>query len=279
MPDEGLPFSLGRVQFALSSPLHSLACSSNILLLAVIGTPRPTPTASSGGQSPQLIRIDLDRPTEVETIDLPIPPPIETRESGPTTILHRVHVDPTGRHVVVSTSTGDNLYLFIGTLPAGSSTTRRPRPLQRLKGAVIESVSWTPASSSSSAASFSTREILLGTATGQILETALLDPTLAESTSFSLPVPGRSGAPERYVKLLYTLPERQAISGLKCETWGKRAAIIATTKTRIYQFIATVTGGRRDEDGGMLEAAFSPYSAGEVQPSQSILPWECASRS
>ena len=229
--EETPPFSIGRVQFALPSPLHSLSCSSNILLIALTGLPRPSPTSNAGGLPPQLIRIDLDRPTEVETIDLPLPPPTDARGST----LHRVHVDPTGRHVLISTLQGENLYLFIGTLPAAANHLRRPRQLARLKGAVIETVSWAPSAASYSAASFSTREILLGTATGQILETALLDPTLAESTSFSLPVPGRSAAPERYVKLLYTLSERQAITGLRCETWGKRAAIVATTKTRIYQ--------------------------------------------
>lgn len=228
-------FSLGRVQFALPSPLHSLSCTSNILLLTLSGLPRPSNTSSAGGQSPQLIRIDLDKPTEVENIDLPSPPPVTTRD-GVVSSLHRVHVDPTGRHVVISTTNGDNFYVFIGTLPTGGAPTsgRRAKPLARLKGAIIESVSWTPSSTSASSASFSTREILLGTANGQILETTLLDPSLAESSSFSIPVPGRSGAPERYVKLLYTLPERQGITGLKCETWGKRATIIATTKTRIY---------------------------------------------
>jgi hypothetical protein len=261
-------FSLGRVQFALPSPLHSLSCSSNVLLLSLTGVPRP-PGSSSGGLSPQLIRIDLDHPTEVENIDLAIPPPVDTRD-GIVSTLHRVLVDPTGRHVLVSTTTGDNFYVFIGTLPAGGAPTsgRRAKPLSRLKGAIIESVSWSPSSTSSSSASFSTREILLGTSTGQILETTLLDPALAESSSFSIPVPGRSGAPERYVKHLFTLPERQAITGLKCETWGKRAAIIVTTQTRIYQFVGSLSG-RREEEGGMLEAVFQPYVSGTAQPSES----------
>lgn len=203
----------------------------------------------------------------MDNIDLAIPPPVQTRD-GPVSTLHRVHADPSGRHVIVTTTTGDNFYVFVGALPAGSSTStgRRAKPLARLKGAVIDAVSWSPSATSSSAASFSTREILLGTATGQILETTLLDPTLAETSSFSLPVPGRSGAPERYVKHLHTLAERQSITGLRCETWGKRAAIIATTKTRIYQFIGTLSG-RREEEGGMLEPMFQHYTSGEVQPS------------
>lgn len=272
--DDSPIFSLGRVQFALPSTLLSLSCTSNILLLCVAGLPRPSPQSTSGGQSPQLIRIDLDRPTEVDTIELAIPPPVQSREGGIISSVHKVHADPTGRHVIVSTTSGDNFYVYVGTLPVSNSSnhhhqaTRRAKPLTKLKGAVIEAVAWAPSSSSStSSTSFSTREILLGTATGQILETTLLDPTLAESSSFSLPVPGRSGAPERYLKHLYTLRERQAVTGLRCETWGKRAAVIVTTQTRIYQFVGNLGGQRRDEEGSMLEGMFQQYASGDLQPS------------
>jgi len=263
---------LGRVQFALPSPLFSLSCTSNILVLCVRGNSRTSPTATSGGSPPQLIRIDLDRPTEVENFELPLPPPVPSR-TGPTTSLHQVHVDPTGKHVLVSTSTGENFYLYIGPLPSGlpsSSSARKAKPLNRLKGAIIDSVSWAPISSPSSASSpLSTREILLGTASGQILETSLIDPALSESSAFSIPVPGRSG-PERYVKQLYTLPERQSISGLKYEVWGKRVAVVATTQSRIVQLVGSLNGNsRREEDGGMLEAALQPYSSNQARPSKS----------
>ncbi|GAA5878842.1 hypothetical protein JCM1840_000732 [Sporobolomyces johnsonii] len=267
--DESPIFSLGRVQFALPSPLFSLSCTSNILLLCVRGNPRPSPAATIGGSPPQLIRIDLDRPTEVENLDLPVPPPTSSR-SGVTTILHRVHVDPTGRHVIVSTTSGENYYLYVGPLPTGlpsSSSARRAKPLNRLKGAIVEAVAWAPPSSSPS---FSTREILLGTATGQILETSFTDPALAESSTFSIPVPGRSG-PERYVKQLFVLPERQAITGLRYETWGKRAAVVATTQSRIHQLVGSLNG-RKDEDHGMLEAALHPYMSGEARPKTLELP-------
>lgn len=149
------------------------------------------------------------------------------------------------------------------------------RHLGRLKGAVIESVAWAGAGAQAgSAGAFSTREILLGTVTGQILETNLLDPTLAESSAFSLPVPGNR-AVERYVKLLYTLPERQAISGLRLETWGKRAAVVATTASRCHQFIGTLPGRKdKDDDGSLLEPVFAPYTSGEAQPKSLELPGE-----
>ncbi len=177
--------------------------------------------------------------------------------------------------MLVSTTAGDNWYYYAGTLPAGvnsSAQARKPKHLTRLKGAVIESVGWSNASAGPSAAAFSTREILLGTLTGQVLETTLLDPALAESSAFSLPVPGNR-AVERYVKLLHTLPERQPISGLRFETWGKRAAVVATTPSRIYQFVGTL-GGRKEEDGSLLEPAFQPYASGDAQPKSLELPGE-----
>lgn len=261
-------FTLGLVQFSLPSTLHSLVCANNILVLAVIGHPRP-PSSDRGGQAPQLILIDLARPTEVEHIELSIPPPTLARDGSLQSTLSRVFVDPTGRHVIVSTATGDNSYAYIGSLPPGSaSTSRKARPLNRLKGAVLEAVSWNPAASTSTS-SFATKEILLGTRNGQIIETVLLDPSLSESSAFSINVPGRSGSTEKYVKLLYTVAERQAVTGLRGETWGKRVAVIVTTQTRIYQFIASLSGGRRgDEDAaGMFEQVFQPYLSGEVQPS------------
>ncbi|GAA5995221.1 tethering complex subunit PEP3 [Rhodotorula paludigena] len=272
-------FALGQVQFTLPSALFSLACASNILVLACTGK-RPSSASSSPASSPaavpQVIRIDLDRPTEVDTIDIPLTAPAPhgrgntPAPSAPS--LHKVHVDPSGRHAVVSASSGDNFYIYLGALPSGlpaAASTRRAKPLSRLKGAIINAVAWSPAPSSSS---FSTGEILLGTSTGQLLATALLDPALDSSAGgFSLPVPGRAqGSPERYVKQLFTLPERQSVVGLRYEVWSKRAAVVAATTTRVYQFVGPAAG--KGEDGELLEAVLHPYSTGDVRPKTLELP-------
>jgi len=269
-------FSLGQVQFTLPSALHSLSCTSNVLLLACTGN-RPTSSSSGSAPSlPQLIRIDLDRPTEVDTIDVPLAPPAQHGRGAPAPSLpslHKVHVDPAGRHVLVSTSSGDNFYVFIGTLPAGApssatSSARRAKPLTRLKGAIIEAIAWSP--SSSQHTSFSTGGILLGTTTGQLLETCLLDPALDSSAgAFSLPVPGRSSV-ERYVKQLFTLAERQSVVGLQYEVWGKRVAVVAATATRVHQFVGAAGPKVKDEDAAVLEAVMQPYSSGDARPSASL---------
>ncbi|BGP36576.1 tethering complex subunit [Rhodotorula kratochvilovae] len=273
-------FALGQVQFTLPSALHSLSCTSNVLLLACTGH-RPTSSSSAPPpSSPQLIRIDLDRPTEVDTIDIPLAAPGSHARGAPAPpppTLHKVHVDPSGRHALVSTSGGDNFYVFLGTLPTGlpsASSTRRARPLARLKGAIIDAVAWSPSSSLPSSTSFSTGEILLGTSTGQLLETALLDPSLDSSAGgFSLPVPGRASV-ERYVKQLYTLPERQGVVGLRYETWGKRVAVVAATATRVYQFVGAAGSKVKDEDAAVLEAVMQPYASGDARPKTLELPGE-----
>lgn len=278
-------FSLGQVQFTLPSALFSLSCANNVLVLAVTGS-APTLRSTPAGPTshPQIIRIDLARPTEVETVNISLAPSQgqgrgTPAPSAPT--LHKVHVDPSGRHVIVSTSSGENFYLFVGTLPVNASgnapPTRKARPLPRLKGAIIDSVAWSPSSfsSPSSSTTFSTREILLGTTTGQVLETNLVDPALAsDSGGFSLPVPGRAASPEKYVKQLLTLPERQAIVGLRSETWGhRRLAVIAATATKVYQYVgdgAALGASKhgRDEEVGLLETVMHVYSAGDARPSK-----------
>ncbi|KAK4055290.1 tethering complex subunit [Microbotryomycetes sp. JL201] len=291
-------FSLGRVQFALASPLFSLACNNNILLLALTGaaakrqSDRHASTQQQRQQTqqtaqPQLVRIDLDKPDQVETIDLPVPH-VATHGNAPNSTsiptsaqLHKVHSDPTGRHVIISFASGDNFYVFVGPTPAGATANaRKPKPLSRIKGAAIESVAWcssqpttNSASSGPSTNPLSTREILLGTRSGQIIETCILDSTLSESSAFA--IPGRSNNPERYVKVLFSLPERQGVTGLRYETWSKRAVAIATTSTRIYQFAGGLSS-RRDEDAPLLESLFQPFSSGNAQPKTLDLPGDMA---
>ncbi|GAA5866874.1 hypothetical protein JCM3774_004586 [Rhodotorula dairenensis] len=284
-------FSLGQVQFTLPSALFSLSCANNILVLAVTGSaPSRTSAPAPPTSHPQIIRIDLAHPTEVETIEIPLAQPQAHGRNTPTPAppsLHKVHVDPSGRHVVVSTASGENFYLYVGTLPASlpanaaSLPPRKVRPLPRLKGAIIDSVAWAPSSlaSPASATNFSTREILLGTTTGQILETNLVDPALAsDAGGFLLPVPGRASSPERYVKQLLTLPERQSIIGLRYEIWDRRRlAIVAATTTKVYQYVGdgAMLGNQkhsRDDEAGLLETVLHFYASSDVRPKMLELP-------
>jgi hypothetical protein len=160
--------------------------------------------------------------------------------------IYKIFTDPTGRHTIISTTQRENFYLFEGWQKA------RPIPQTKM---IIESVAWNPAASLSSNKNHSsTREILLGDRSGGIYET-LID---SQSDIFK--------TPDRYVQSIYTLPDRQPVTGLHIEfvLGSKRIVVLATSSSRLYQFTATVDR-RPDEVGKLYESIFVPYR--EAAPS------------
>ncbi|KAI9167399.1 Vacuolar protein sorting-associated protein [Paramyrothecium foliicola] len=136
---EDLPiFTVERVQlqFSIAADFVAAQVANNVIVLAL----------SNG----RILRIDLNRPQDIDDIDLPKKP----SEIG---IIRRMFLDSTASHLIICTSLGENYYLH--------SQSRQPRPLGRLRGVSIESVAWNPALPTAS-----TREILLGAADGNIYE-------------------------------------------------------------------------------------------------------------
>ena len=88
-----------------------------------------------------------------QDIDLP-------KKSTEIGTVRRIFMDPTASHLIVSTSLGENYYLH--------TQSRTPKPLHRLKGVIIDCVSWNPSQPTAS-----TREILIGAADGNVYETFL----------------------------------------------------------------------------------------------------------
>eukprot|EP00249_Psilotum_nudum_P014604 c24909_g1_i1 orf=639-3668(-) len=144
--------------------------------------------------------------------------------------IHRVFIDPGGRHclAVVRSSTGvENHYIH--------TKWRKSRVLTKLKGLVINAVAWNRQFLSEAIA----REILIGTAAGQLYETSL----------------DEKDKREKPLKLLYDLTELQEpFVSLQMETTGAgqifRYFIIGVTPTRLYTFTGT----------GTLEAVFTAYA-------------------
>ncbi|KAG0147221.1 hypothetical protein CROQUDRAFT_479078 [Cronartium quercuum f. sp. fusiforme G11] len=300
-------FSLGRVQFSLDEPLQVLLCNSHVLLFLLLP---PTPTSSN---PPRLVRIDLAQPSVVDTIDLPIPALLQTinqprsQQLGPNSIIHRVHCDPTGRHVLISLLSGDNFYVSLSPTAinqqraavqvaarrGGTLTTLGPaiKPLLKFRGLVITAIGWHPSSYNGVPAA-STKEIILGTTTGALFATLLIDHHSQESTS-DLSITAAFSrtdrtTPDRFLKLLYTLPEStdpQAISGIYWDSWCqfapnkkgiRRALAIVTTSSRIHQFVDQVgiLKSKRDEDesDSLLERLFASYNSNRVMPKSLELP-------
>ena len=295
------------LQYPLTSSILALACASEILVLVVAGTNASNGNASSA-RPPRIIRIDLATPENEQSIDLynaatsvqqhTSQQQSRGRDAGnrvDNTRIHKLFVDPSGRHIVVSTPTGDNYYFYAGWDVA---VAKRARLLTKLKNTAISAIAWNAplAESSSQVArtTSSTKEILIGDVKGNIHEVVLdgsAGPEEGSTAAAALRTFSRGGL-ERHCKLVYSLGraegagnESLAITGLRSDIWAatsarsqsansrRRAVVIATTASRIYQFIGSVPAGasnastaERDE-GGMYDDLFKVYR--DLSPSES----------
>ncbi|TFY83521.1 hypothetical protein EWM64_g503 [Hericium alpestre] len=220
-PTTGLTpmFDLGRVQYTLPASLISLVVSSDLLAM--------------GLSSNVIILIELAHAEQVVKIQIPRKPTEMT--------IHKIFLDPSGRHLLITSQQGENWYLYKGW--------KKPKQLKTFK-MVIESVAWNKAALLSSSHLTSSREILIGGRNGTIYE-ALLD---AEEDFFK--------SQDRYLQPVFSLPERHPITGLAFDYFPpldhKKALILVTTPSRIYQFIGAPD--RRSEDGGrVFTGLFASY--------------------
>ncbi|KAG6888839.1 hypothetical protein C0992_007397 [Termitomyces sp. T32_za158] len=212
-------FDIGRVQYDFPAPLVTCVVSSDVLVM--------------GFSSNLLVLIELSHADQVIKIRIPRKPTEMT--------LYKVFMDPSGRHIVITSIQGENWYLYRGW--------KEPKRLKGLK-MVIESIAWNRPALLSASHSTSTREILIGGRNGTIYE-AVLD---AEEDFFK--------PYERYLQTVFSLPERHPITGIKFDFFPpadpKRALVIATTASRIYQFVGTPEK-RSDDIGRVFSGLFSTY--------------------
>ncbi|CED84790.1 Vacuolar sorting protein PEP3/VPS18 [Phaffia rhodozyma] len=167
-------FTLGHVQITLPSTLIHLRVASNILIMAL----HPF----------TLIIIDLARPTDLITIELPVSKPNKT-SSNPSAgqiTVENIWPDDEGRHLLVGCSNGEVWYLSnlpvvasnssgpsgnAGTAGSGTGSTttgwKKPKtPLKSLKSQRIISVAWS--SNARSSSNNIAKDCLIGTQSGQI---------------------------------------------------------------------------------------------------------------
>ncbi|OSS45444.1 hypothetical protein B5807_10280 [Epicoccum nigrum] len=218
--DASLPmFSIERVslQFSISSDFVAAAVANNVLVLAL----------STG----RILRIDLDSPADIDDIDLPKKP----SEIG---VIRRLFLDPSASHLIVTTTLAENYYLH--------TQSRTPKALSRLKGVVIESISWNPSQPTAS-----TREILVGASDGNVYE-VFIEP----SSEFYR-------REERYLKIVYTTTDGP-ITGLWTDIipgrQDLRRVIIATPSTFV-QFAGKVGRNAHEGSGSIFSKFFESESA------------------
>ncbi|CAE6455564.1 unnamed protein product [Rhizoctonia solani] len=224
-PDEEPVFRLAPVQYTPPAQITSLAVSNNILIMCF--------------NNNNLHRIDMAMQDYIGELSLGKRPQEAT--------VHKIFLDPSGKHLLITTTQGDNYYLYEGW--------KKAKQLARLK-MIIESVAWndeklSPQSGVKSQSGSSTHEILLGGRNGTIYE-ALISP--AEEFFKS---------PDRYVQAVYTLPDKQSVSGLKFERLKddpSRAIVVIATASRLYQLVGPA-GGKADTDGSrVFEGLFASYN-------------------
>lgn len=202
-------FDLSRVQFEPPAPIAALVVSADVL---VMGLSNNLILLIELSHAEQVVRVPIQRKTSEFTI-------------------YKIFLDPSGRHLLVTSTQGENWYLYRGW--------KKPRQLKTFK-MVIESVAWNKATLLSSSHATSTREMLIGARNGTIYE-AVLD---AEEDFFK--------SQERYCQPVFSLPEKAPITGIRFDFFppsdAKKALVIVTTASRIYQFVGAPD--RRSEEGG-----------------------------
>ncbi|KIK70851.1 hypothetical protein GYMLUDRAFT_32922 [Collybiopsis luxurians FD-317 M1] len=213
-------FDLGQVQCAINAPLVSLVVCSDMLVM--------------GLASNVLILIELAHATQVTRINIPV----KNNEMT----LYKLFMDPSGRHIVITSTQGQNWYLY--------RTWKKPRQLKGFNKLVIESIAWNKSALLSSSQPTSTREFLIGARNGYIYEAMLS----AEEDFFK--------NHERYFQPVFSLPELHPITGVKFDHFPpsnpRRALVVVTTASRIYQFIGT-PDRRTDDSGRIFTTMFSAY--------------------
>lgn len=266
----GLPplFALSLVQYSPPSSILQLVTANNILFLA--------------SHPLSIIIIDLNKPDDLITVDLPRPAPEKGQQPSAKDLpnIQRLFVDPTARHLIITTNTGDTFYLPISPGNAAVQS-RRPRPL-RLRQ-TITAVGWSPISgaavtgdgngegqtSKGDAVTPPSTDILLGTSSGQILSL----PLPPQDDIFKSVAIGTSKALERDLQHVYTLPDNHQVTGVAYGFWPrestgkgrkeKRAWAVMTSKARVYEAqgnVSTTTAGGKS--GGWAEEVFKPLRDG-----------------
>ncbi|KAJ2643398.1 tethering complex subunit [Coemansia sp. RSA 1694] len=199
-------FSLDTVQFQVPNKIISLSVSNDILVLVIEGA--------------KILRIKLQEAHNIVEADIPL---------SPTSLRAcNAFLDPTGRHLLLSTPQGENFYYYEGWDSA--------KPLSKMKSMEITAVAWNHMawSTASLPSSSTTRTILFGTHDGRIYETELR-PGSGDAKA------KRSDLPARCVA---ELPVRERVTGIAMEPFParrKQHLVLIATGTRIYQVIGAAT--------------------------------------
>lgn len=237
-------FSLSTVQYTPPADIIYLTAANNVLFFAT----HPL----------SVVIIDLNAPDELVTVDLPRP--AQEKGAAPRDVsIKALFADPTARHLLITTTTGDTFYLPV-TPGMSSQQNRRPRPL-RLRQTVT-AVAWSPVPTDhpSDPNAPAPTDVLLGCANGAILSLPL-PPSDDIFKAVQLPM-GKQV--ERDLQTVYHIEGGEAVTGLAFGFWSvdkrdarrHRAWAVVTTKDRVFEVQAPVSTTFAGGKVGWAEEAF-----------------------
>ncbi len=176
----------------------------------------------------------------LEDIDLPKRP----SEVG---VIKRLFLDPSASHLIITTTLAENFYLH--------TQARTPKPLSRLKGVPIDSVSWNPSQPTAS-----TREILVGAADGNVYE-VYIEP----SSEFYR-------REERYLKSVYKT-NQGPVTGLWTDIVPGKTdlrRVVVATPSAVLHFVGKVGRNGHEGSGSIFSKLFESESATAHEISNAI---------
>ncbi|KAI9094312.1 Pep3/Vps18/deep orange family-domain-containing protein [Phlyctochytrium arcticum] len=212
-------FSLDRVQFPFPiTHLVALAVANNMLVFVMdSGT---SATGKDAASHQKIYRIDLGKSDAIAESDLTV------RQKGDR--IKNIFLDPTAKHLLITTTLGDNYYLY--------EKWKKPRILSKFRGILVESVAW---GRPRSVMAESTGVMLVGSQQGHIFE-AEIHPT---EEFFK--------REERYFRQVYSLHEgAMPICSVRYEQFPadpKKYVVFVATPMRLYQFIGTAAEAEADK--------------------------------
>ncbi|KAE8587683.1 hypothetical protein XENTR_v10022066 [Xenopus tropicalis] len=199
-------FNKQRIDFTPPENINSLFVCSNQLCMSL------------GKDS--ILRIDLMKADQPNQVDLGRKDDFR---------VHKIFLDPTGSHLLISVSSSECLYL--------NRNAQKVRTLSRWRGHLVESIGWNKLLGNET----STGPILVGTAQGLIFEAEI---SASEGGLFST-------NPDQYFRNIHTLEEETGPVPVCCleinRGYENRFSVIATTPKRLFQFAAKIPEGTEQQ--------------------------------
>ncbi|BEI83429.1 hypothetical protein CcaverHIS002_0400330 [Cutaneotrichosporon cavernicola] len=219
-------FSLSTVQYTPPADILFLTAANNVLFFAT--------------QPLSVVIIDLNAPRRAD-------------KGLRDVTIKALFADPTARHLIITTSTGDAFYLPVAGI--SSQQNRRPRALRLRQN--VTAVAWSPIpSENTDPSSPPPTDVLLGCATGAILSLPL--PPSDDIFKVQLPMGKQL---ERDLQVVYHVEGGETVTGIAFGFWKEKkersAWAVWTTKDRVFEVQAPVSttfaGGK---GGGWAEEVF-----------------------